>query len=218
MLLVCQIEQHVVLNVRALIEFLNAQRDSTNLYMVRLPIIGKLCIKVADLPSIMFMWRIKQLSRASRLEQYLHPILHETRKRCFQGCMKSGEVVTNRRKQWYEPEHWRFGDPAGQNKILTYHRHAQSHAYGLSDLVAKYIAQNAELLHRFEHEDVTLGAWLLGLSIVYKDEPRLCCNGADCKFQDPDLPCIASFDPTCLGPCIPRSLQELYQRCVEHNR
>ena len=34
----------------------------------------------------------------------------------LQGCMKSGEVLTDKRWKWFEPEHWRFGDPAGKDK------------------------------------------------------------------------------------------------------
>ena len=29
--------------------------------------------------------------------------------------MKSGEVLTDKRWKWFEPEHWRFGDPAGKD-------------------------------------------------------------------------------------------------------
>lgn len=31
--------------------------------------------------------------------------------------------------------------------------------------MARYIAANSAVLHRFANEDVTLGAWLLGLDI-----------------------------------------------------
>lgn len=38
--------------------------------------------------------------------------------------MKSGEVLTDKRWKWYEPEHWRFGDPAGKDGKINYLRHA----------------------------------------------------------------------------------------------
>ena len=41
-----------------------------------------------------------------------------------QGCMKSGQVLTDKRWKWYEPEYWRFGDPAGQDGRINYMRHA----------------------------------------------------------------------------------------------
>ena len=43
---------------------------------------------------------------------------------CPQGCMKSGQVLTERRWKWYEPEYWRFGDPAGTDGRINYMRHA----------------------------------------------------------------------------------------------
>lgn len=38
--------------------------------------------------------------------------------------MKSGEVLTDKRWKWYEPEHWRFGDAAGADGKINYMRHA----------------------------------------------------------------------------------------------
>ena len=55
--------------------------------------------------------------------------------------MKSGEVLTDKRWKWYEPEHWRFGDPAGKEDKVNYPRHATGQIYGLSRPVARYIAQ-----------------------------------------------------------------------------
>ena len=43
---------------------------------------------------------------------------------CLQGCMKSGQVLTDRRYKWFEPEYWRFGDPASAEGQINYMRHA----------------------------------------------------------------------------------------------
>ena len=56
--------------------------------------------------------------------------------------------------------------------------------YGLSGPVARYIGRNAPILHRFANEDVTLGAWLVGLEVTHVDERRLCCDSAErCMAQ-----------------------------------
>ena len=38
--------------------------------------------------------------------------------------MKSGQVLTDRRYKWFEPEYWRFGDPASAEGQINYMRHA----------------------------------------------------------------------------------------------
>jgi len=43
--------------------------------------------------------------------------------------MKSGQVLTDRRYKWFEPEYWRFGDPSGEGGI-NYMRHASGQIYG----------------------------------------------------------------------------------------
>lgn len=102
----------------------------------------------------------------------------------LQGCMKSGQVLTDRRYKWFEPEYWRFGEAAGAEGQINYMRHASGQIYGLSGPVAKYIGRNGPILHRFANEDVTLGAWLVGLEITHVDERRLCCDSAEkCNAQ-----------------------------------
>ena len=102
----------------------------------------------------------------------------------MQGCMKSGQVLTDRRYKWFEPEYWRFGEAAGAEGQINYMRHASGQIYGLSGPVAKYIGRNGPILHRFANEDVTLGAWLVGLEITHVDERRLCCDSAEkCNAQ-----------------------------------
>ena len=64
--------------------------------------------------------------------------------------------------------------------------------YGLSGPVARYIGRNGPILHRFANEDVTLGAWLVGLEVTHVDERRFCCDSAErCMAQvhPPSPPC-----------------------------
>lgn len=74
-------------------------------------------------------------------------------------------------------------------KVVTrqrYHSHWCSavQVYGLSGPVARYIGRNGPILHRFANEDVTLGAWLVGLEVTHVDERRFCCDSAErCMAQ-----------------------------------
>lgn len=50
--------------------------------------------------------------------------------------------------------------------------------------MARYIGRNGPILHRFANEDVTLGAWLVGLEVTHVDERRFCCDSAErCMAQ-----------------------------------
>ncbi|WMV41934.1 hypothetical protein MTR67_035319 [Solanum verrucosum] len=53
------------------------------------------------------------------------------------GCMKSGEVVSEEGKSWYEPEWWKFGDEK------SYFRHAAGSVLVLSKNLAQYININS---------------------------------------------------------------------------
>ena len=69
------------------------------------------------------------------------------------------------------------------------HKHSRhtywgGQVYGVSGPVARYIGRNGPILHRFANEDVTLGAWLVGLEVTHVDERRLCCDSAErCAAQ-----------------------------------
>ncbi|XVF89350.1 hypothetical protein PTKIN_Ptkin19aG0123200 [Pterospermum kingtungense] len=52
------------------------------------------------------------------------------------GCMKSGEVVSEEGRPWYEPEWWKFGDEK------SYFRHASGSFVILSKNLAQYININ----------------------------------------------------------------------------
>ena len=75
-------------------------------------------------------------------------------------------------------------------------RHMQ--VYGLSGPVARYIGRNGPILHRFANEDVTLGAWLVGLEVTHVDERRFCCDSAERCMAQVWL-CIQSLCKACPG-------------------
>ena len=136
----------------------------------------------------------------------------------YLGCMKSGQVLTDRRYKWFEPEHWRFGDAATAEGAINYPRHASGQVYGLAAPVARYIGRSAPVLHRFANEDVGLGAWLLGLDVKHVDERRLCCDSAErCGAQTaPSNVCLSYYEHQCAGICSPeKRLVPIFRSCLD---
>ncbi|KAL3844018.1 hypothetical protein ACJIZ3_001421 [Penstemon smallii] len=88
----------------------------------------------------------------------------------YVGCMKSGVVVAEEGKLWYEPEWWKFGDQK------SYFRHAAGSVFVLSKNLAQYININSASLKAYAHEDVSVGSWMMGLQATYIDDSRLCCS------------------------------------------
>ncbi|KAI4337294.1 hypothetical protein L6164_015727 [Bauhinia variegata] len=86
------------------------------------------------------------------------------------GCMKSGDVITEEGKPWYEPEWWKFGDEK------SYFRHAAGALVILSKNLAKYININSVSLKTYAYDDTSLGSWMMGVQSTYIDDSRLCCS------------------------------------------
>ncbi|OIW03102.1 hypothetical protein TanjilG_07254 [Lupinus angustifolius] len=86
------------------------------------------------------------------------------------GCMKSGQVISDDGKQWYEPEWWKFGDEK------TYFRHAAGSLVILSKNLAQYININSVSLKTYAFDDTSLGSWMLGIQATYIDDSHLCCS------------------------------------------
>ncbi|CAN1828427.1 Hydroxyproline O-galactosyltransferase HPGT2 [Linum perenne] len=86
------------------------------------------------------------------------------------GCMKSGDVVTDEGKQWYEPDWWKFGDEK------SYFRHAAGPLIILSKNLAQYININSASLKTYAYDDTSIGSWMMGIQATYIDDNRLCCS------------------------------------------
>ncbi|XP_021691285.2 hydroxyproline O-galactosyltransferase HPGT3 isoform X3 [Hevea brasiliensis] len=86
------------------------------------------------------------------------------------GCMKSGDVITEEGKQWYESEWWKFGDEK------SYFRHAAGALLILSKNLAQYININSASLKTYAHDDISVGSWMMGLQATYIDDNRFCCS------------------------------------------
>ncbi|KAL6619207.1 hypothetical protein ACP70R_034346 [Stipagrostis hirtigluma subsp. patula] len=122
---------------------------------------------------------------------------HRARPRVYVGCMKSGPVLSQKGVKYHEPEYWKFGDEGNK-----YFRHATGQIYAVSRDLASYISINQPILHRFANEDVSLGAWLLGLEVEHVDDRSLCCaTPPDCEWKkQAGNVCAASFDwSSCSG-------------------
>ncbi|XP_072150137.1 mitotic spindle checkpoint protein MAD1 [Setaria viridis] len=123
---------------------------------------------------------------------------HRTRPRVYVGCMKSGPVLSQKGVKYHEPEYWKFGDEGNK-----YFRHATGQIYAISKDLAAYISINQPILHRFANEDVSLGAWLIGLEVEHVDDRSMCCaTPPDCEWKKrAGNVCVASFDWSCSGVC-----------------
>ncbi|KAL3497332.1 hypothetical protein ACH5RR_040064 [Cinchona calisaya] len=86
------------------------------------------------------------------------------------GCMKSGDVVAEVGRPWYEPEWWKFGDGK------SYFRHATGSLFILTKNLSEYIFVNSASLKTYAYDDTSVGSWMMGLQATYIDDSRLCCT------------------------------------------
>ncbi|AQK66040.1 beta-1,3-galactosyltransferase sqv-2 [Zea mays] len=141
---------------------------------------------------------------------------HISKPRVYIGCMKSGPVLSDKDVRYYEPEHWKFGEVGNK-----YFRHATGQLYAISKDLAAYISLNKHVLHKYINEDVSLGAWLIGLDVEHIDDRRLCCGTPpDCEWKaQAGNTCAASFDWKCSGIC--NSVQNIWgvhKKCSEDEK
>ncbi|KAJ3707751.1 hypothetical protein LUZ61_011456 [Rhynchospora tenuis] len=144
---------------------------------------------------------------ATRLAQ------HRTKPHIYIGCMKSGPVLSQKGVKYHEPEYWKFGDEGNK-----YFRHATGQIYAISKDLAAYISINLPILHRYANEDVSLGAWLIGLEVEHIDDRSLCCGTPpDCEWKaQAGNVCAASFDWSCSGICKSvERMKEVHGMCSE---
>ncbi|XP_060208048.1 beta-1,3-galactosyltransferase 7-like isoform X1 [Lycium barbarum] len=138
---------------------------------------------------------------------------HRLKPRVYIGCMKSGPVLYQKSVKYHEPEFWKFGETGNK-----YFRHASGQIYALSKELATYIANNKPILHKYANEDVSLGAWLIGLEVEHIDDRSLCCGTPpECEWKaQAGSVCVASFDWSCSGIC--KSVQRIkhvHAKCSE---
>ncbi|XP_042459912.1 hydroxyproline O-galactosyltransferase HPGT1-like isoform X1 [Zingiber officinale] len=95
---------------------------------------------------------------------------HLDKPRAYIGCMKSGEVFSDKSQKWFEPEWWKFGDGK------SYFRHASGEMFVVSRALAKFISINRAILRTYAHDDVSVGSWMIGLNVQHINEGKLCCS------------------------------------------
>ncbi|XP_010911041.1 beta-1,3-galactosyltransferase 7-like isoform X2 [Elaeis guineensis] len=138
---------------------------------------------------------------------------YRSKPRTYIGCMKSGPVLSQKDVKYHEPEYWKFGEDGNK-----YFRHATGQIYAVSKDLATYISINQPILHKYANEDVSLGAWLIGLEVEHIDERNMCCGTPpDCEWKaQAGNVCIASFDWSCSGICeSDERMMEVHKKCSE---
>ncbi|KAL5073481.1 hypothetical protein RYX36_012465 [Vicia faba] len=138
---------------------------------------------------------------------------YRSRPRIYIGCMKSGPVLYQKGVKYHEAEYWKFGEEGNK-----YFRHATGQLYAISRDLADYISNNWPILHRYANEDVSLGAWLLGLEVEHVDERSMCCaTPPDCEWKArAGNVCVASYDWKCSGVCKSvERMKDVHKACGE---
>ncbi|XP_012451416.1 beta-1,3-galactosyltransferase 7 isoform X2 [Gossypium raimondii] len=138
---------------------------------------------------------------------------HRSKPRVYIGCMKSGPVLSSKNVKYHEPEYWKFGEEGNK-----YFRHATGQIYAISKELATYISINQPILHKYANEDVSLGAWFIGLEVEHIDDRNMCCGTPpDCEWKaQAGNVCVASFDWSCSGICKSvEKLKTVHKRCGE---
>ncbi|KAJ0976028.1 hypothetical protein J5N97_017993 [Dioscorea zingiberensis] len=138
---------------------------------------------------------------------------HKSKPRVYIGCMKSGPVLSQKSVKYHEPEYWKFGEEGNK-----YFRHATGQIYAISKDLATYISINQPILHKYANEDVSLGAWFIGLEVEHIDDRSMCCGTPpDCEWKaQAGNVCIASFDWSCSGICKSvERIKDVHEKCGE---
>lgn len=108
-----KVDDDVALSTDALHDYLLPRRSEANLYLVRDARGARAAgAEPADRET-------RPPARRRTRGRLPHPFPYAQ----TQGCMKSGQVLRESKYKWFEPEHWRFGDPLGSQGV-NYPRHA----------------------------------------------------------------------------------------------
>ena len=159
--------------------------------------------------SFYFFVADQMLVMPATLRKYLTRKLNEGNQ--YMGCMKSGHIVTDEDKMWYEPQHWRFGS-GGKDEGKFYPQHAKTAMYGFSRFVARHLARSKEVLRKYSNTDTTIGTWMLGLDVEY-DDNRDFCRGVETCGSAGSKP-MGVKEGSCDGICELYKMQEYWKTCA----
>jgi len=107
--------------------------------------------------------------------------------RSYVGCMKKGPVVSDPNMKWYESSCGLLGN--------EYFTHASGALYALSsEVVGTLATAKNDSLRMFDHEDVTIGSWMLAMNVNHEDNRAMCdstCTPTSIAVWD-SKPCSGS--------------------------
>jgi len=136
--------------------------------------------------------------------------------RLYLGCMRTGSPLSFAgdalTSHLAVGQSLVFSDP--EPSLLPY---AAGQVYALGAEIAGALVAAAPQLRRMGNEDVSLGAWLVGLRHSPADDPSFCCPDAcalPARAGAPPRACVAVVQPACAGVCEPeRTLPLLSAGC-----
>lgn len=161
-----------------------------------------------------FISRDSMLVFPERLEKFLKPFRNQGN--LYLGCMKSGAIVTESGSPWFEKDSWRFGDKPDEDSNIQYPRHASGDFYGFTRAIARHLARSRQVLHVYANEDTSVGTWMLGLQINFKDEGVFCCSTSECspeKMTGHGTKCIAFNDASCTDGTCDHPIEHYHRQC-----
>ncbi|CAI6006555.1 unnamed protein product [Closterium sp. NIES-65] len=117
--------------------------------------------------------------------------------RTYLGCFKKGNVITDPKKRWFEPQAWLLG--------AEYHLYASGAIYLLSyDVVQILNSIPKGRMRMLVNEDASMGAWMLAFDVSHEKTPSLCQKRCSRSA-------VAIWDAQCSGIChIERRMKELH--------
>lgn len=68
---------------------------------------------------------------------------YDAREPTYAGCMKSGQVITDWKSPWYEPQNFKFGTNGGDHQYML---HAAATGYVISRPVALHLSRYSNIL------------------------------------------------------------------------
>ncbi|KAF9612269.1 hypothetical protein IFM89_038839 [Coptis chinensis] len=79
---------------------------------------------------------------------------------------------------------------------ITLARHRSKSRVYMGCMKSDPILSQKPILHKYANEDVSLGAWFIGLEVEHIDERNMCCGTPpDCEWKaQAGNVCVASFD------------------------
>nr|KAJ0218020.1 hypothetical protein LSAT_V11C300151940 [Lactuca sativa] len=101
----------------------------------------------------------------------------------------------------------------------TLHRHQTKPRVYMGCMKSGPVLSQKEILHKYANEDVSLGAWFIGLDVEHIDDRNMCCGTPpECEWKaETGNVCIASFDWSCSGICKSvERMKQVHKKCGEN--